>query len=100
MPLWPRPTDTVITDGDQNKQPTVAPPALAGTLLTLRFHHLYFKSQVCYFYSNCIVTKLTSQIRTRYFTDLQQNVLDLKLKVLLHRSGRRGATTGDCAGKN
>ena len=78
MPLQPRPTDTVITDGDQNKQPTVAPPALAGTLLTLRFHHLYFNFQVCYIYSNCIVTKLTSQIRTRYFNDLQQNVLEAR----------------------
>ena len=78
MPLWPRPTDTVITDGDQNKQPTVAPPALAGTLLTLRFHHLYFNLQVCYIYSYCIVTKFTSQIRTRYFNDLQQNVLEAR----------------------
>ena len=59
MPLWPRPTDTVITDGDQNIQPTVAPPALAGTLLTLRFRHLYFNLQVCYIYSS-LVTKLTT----------------------------------------
>ena len=58
MPLWPRPTDSVIMDGDQSKQPTVASPALAGTLLTLRLHHLHRRFVISIY---CIIVTKSNQ---------------------------------------